>query len=176
MREKSDHTLRNLKRFYGHLLGELARIHAPPKRVRRLDRDRQLFDSEAEARKERRQYIEESLPHLAYVITMYDPSCDPTLTRPIRPRGQRSLLPHGAIAEAAMDILREEAGKAFLTIADIVEEIGLRYSLDLSTSEAYQKLHTAVNNALMKTYRKFLVCNEAEPTGWAIRQEPEEHD
>jgi hypothetical protein len=175
VREKSENTIRNLKRYYGLLLGELDRIKSPPKRVRRLKRDRQLFESQAPDRSKRTKFIEESLPHLAYVIGMYDPSWDPAQAPPIRPRGKR-FLPHGAIAEAAMDILREEAGNIFITIAEIVDRIGQQYSIDLSTVEARQKYHTAVNNALMKTYRKFLVCNEAQPTGWAIRQEPEEHD
>jgi hypothetical protein len=75
-----------------------------------------------------------------------------------------------------MDILREEVGNIFITIAEIVDRIGQRYSIDLSTVEARQKYHTAVNNALMKTYRQYLVSNDAQPTGWAIRKEPEQHD
>jgi hypothetical protein len=172
LREKSALALRDLKRFYAELTGELSRIKAPPKRLRRLQRDREKYESEGPARREREKYIEGSLPHLAHVIKMYDPSWDPSQVRPIRKVVDRSTLPHGTIAAAAMDILRESKG-AYFSMAEIVSIIGEQYGIDLSTVEARQKFHTAVNNALMKTHKDFLVSDDGRPKKWALREETE---
>lgn len=139
---------------YAKLRGELLRIEKPPKYETRLKLDRDRFLAEAPQREARRQQIHEGLPHLAYVIRMFEPGWDDTTVKPIRPRAANTGLPPEGIGGAAMDILREASEP--LTIAEIVDLIADKNGFVLDTVDLRQKYHTAVNNQIKKTYQPFV--------------------
>lgn len=139
---------------YAKLLGELKRIQAPPKYETRLKPDRDRFLAEAPQREARQRQIREGLPHLAYVIRMFEPEWDEADVKPVRPRAANSGLPPQGIGGAAMDILREASEP--LTIAEIVDLIANKNGFVLDTVELRQKYHTAVNNQIKKTYKSFI--------------------
>ncbi|MNI04066.1 hypothetical protein D3C73_569800 [compost metagenome] len=139
---------------YAKLLGELCRIENPPKYETRLKPDRERFLAEAPVREARRNQIKEGLPHLAYVIRMFEPEWDETGVKPIRPRESNSGLPPEGIGGGAMDILRET--KTPLTIAEIVSLIAEKNGYILDTVDLRQKYHTGVNNQIKTTYKSFV--------------------
>lgn len=162
-----------LKRHYRKLIGELLRLERPPKYETRLLPDRIRYQAEEAERLRRRDEIHEGLPHLAHVVRMFDPQWQEADAKPIRPRAPRTgLLASNTFAGAAMDILRDaEDG---YTIGELVKEIAGRYDIDVGTSDAYQKVHTAVNNGLKTTYRNYVVSLGGRPERFAHadRQRP----
>ena len=139
---------------YAKLLGEIRRIEKPPKYETRLKADRERFLAEAPEREARRKQIHEGLPHLAYVIRMFEPEWDEAAVKPIRPRAANSGLPPEGIGGAAMDILREATEP--LTIAEVVDIIAERNGFVLDTVDLRQKYHTAVNHQIKSTYEPFV--------------------
>jgi len=162
-----------LKRHYGKLLGELHRIEKPPKYETRLISDRERYASEEGERVRRAAQIKEDLPHLAHVVRMFDPAWSEEETKPIRPNAGRKGLPRSTtVGGAAMDIIRE-ADRGF-TIGELVLLVAERYDLDVSTSDAYQKLHTTVNNGLKATYRSYVRSLGGKPERFARADLPDE--
>ena len=155
-----------LKRYYSKLLGELVRIDRPPKRLLRLEADREAYEREAPAREARRASIIEALPHLVAVVKLFDPDWDNTTAKPIRPRHGSSGLPSQGGIGSAMEILREAAEP--MTVREIVRAMAARHDLDIGSSAAYQKLHTVVHNGLTKTHRDFVECVGGKPKRWRV--------
>ncbi len=60
-----------------------------------------------------------------------------------------------------MDILRDSDDSH--TIGELVEQIAARYDIDIGSSDAYQKAHTAVNNGLKARYRSYVVSLGGRP-------------
>lgn len=155
-----------LQRHYAKMLGELAWLDAPPKRLTRLLPDRQRFEAERPVRDARRAAIIEALPHLAYVIRMFAPDWDETSVKPIRPRAAKSGLPPQGISGAAIDILRE--AEQPLSIAEIVVRIADKHDLEVDSVGQRQKYHTAVNNALKSTFRDVIAKVDGYPERWFL--------
>ena len=159
-----------LKKLYQRYLGELARIEAPPKSMNRKWRGRDEYLEAAPARAARADQIREALPHLAYVIRIFDPTWDPLTAKPIQPSRRHDDRPRPSIgwSRAALMVLREADEP--LTIAEIVSVICDRYDIDISTVEESQRCHTAVNNPLMATYKHQLVANGGQPARWSLKR------
>lgn len=154
MDEDSKLALR-LTQVYARLLGERQRLETPPKYVTRLIPDRLAYEAAAPERKRRFQQIEEALPHLEYVIGMLDPAFSASNVISVRPKkAHDTSLPNG-ISGTALDILRELKGP--LAPAEIVQIMGARYGLDLSTVPERQRYYDAINGAFSGTYREYLV-------------------
>lgn len=160
----------SLKRLYGRWLGELEWIEAPPKTMRRPSRRRDKFLDEAPLRAARADEIRRGLPCIAYVIAIYDPDWRPEMAKAIRPSAKRAANqapgpPQGWTA-AALDVLRE--ADTPLSMAEIVEEIGERYDLDLGDVAERQRRHTAVNNGLRRAHSARLVAAFGVKERWQM--------
>lgn len=166
MRPRSPSVTLGLEKLYRKLLGERDRILCPPKRARRLDADRVAYDAGAEQRVIRLTEIEEALPHVAYVIKLYQPDWRESDVKPIRPKADWSNLPPNGWTAAAVDVLRE--AKSPLTIAEIVVMVGDRYDLDLSTVQLRQKAHTSVNNGLKRSFGHVVTRHGGRPERFTI--------
>lgn len=161
-----------LKREYAKLLGELQRLQKPPKYETRLVADRIKYEAGEAQRAGRAGQIASDLPHLAHVIHMFDPLWDEHQVKPLRPNvGRKGLLPSISYAGAAMDILRETDGA--YTIGEMVKLIAERYDVDVASSAAYQKVHTAVNNGLKGSYREYIKSVGGRPERFARIDLPE---
>jgi hypothetical protein len=157
----------SLKRLYGKLLGERARILQPPKRLLRLKADRESYAAQEGERSARLSEIETALPHVAFVIKMLDPGWDATTAKITRPNERREGIPAQGFASAAMGVLWDAARP--LTIAEIAQTIADDSDVALVDVPTRQRYHTAVNNSLM-TFRSELVCYaDRYPNRWAIR-------
>lgn len=154
-------------RHYAKLVGELGWLDNPPKRLTRLLPDQERFEAEQPARQARREAVLEALPHLEYVIRMFEPEWDRAAVKPIRPRAPKSGLPPQGISGAAIDILREADQP--LSIAEIVSRMADRHDLEIDTVAQRQKYHTAVNNTLKSTFRDAIAKVEGYPERWFVR-------
>jgi len=156
-----------MKRLYGRLAGELAWIENPPKTMARKSRDRETFLAEAPIRAARAEEITAALPHVAYVIGLYDPAWSPEETKPIRPKADWNRPAGQNITASAMDVLRE--AERPLEISEIVARIAMRGDFELTDLHVRQRLHTGVYHGLNRTYRRALVHDGGSPQRWALR-------
>lgn len=156
-----------LARHYAKLLGELIRLQQPPKYETRLIADRAEFAAAEADRASLMAQIETDLPHLAHVIRMFDPQWDETSVKPVRPRAQISKLGGITFAGAAIEILRDTQSP--LSIREIVFAISEHYGVDVSNSDSYQKVHTAVNNGLKSTYKHVIISHDGVPQRFSLR-------
>lgn len=159
-----------LTKIYAKLLGERDHLIAPATYLTRLIPERAAHDAEAPIRAQRLAEIDEALPHVAYVIGMLDASFDEKQVKPLRPRRpNRVPMPNG-IAGTALDIVRECTEP--LATAEIVQIMGERYGLDLSTVRERQRYYNSINAAFVGTYRDDLVEHPGhlpDNPGWRRR-------
>ena len=156
---------RALQAYYGRLLGELSWIEAPPKTMNRRSRRRDEFEASEPERLARAERIRDDLPHVLHVIRMLEPEWQPEAAKAVRPSKGWKQAPPGGWIGAARRVLQE--AEAFLTIADIVEEVAAIYDIDISDVADRQALHTAINNSLMRR-RDILVSDGGSPAAWAL--------
>lgn len=166
---KEERLLSALTTKYRELLGELAWIENPPKRMQRAA-ERERHEAGAAMRAARADQIKEALPHLAHVIRMYDPEWDAAAVLPIRPKAKKAGLPPQGIPAAVFDVLRDNLGRR-LTVAEIVDAIADKHDLDVSTVSARQKLHTAVNHRLVYDVTGQVLRDGGRPRRWWLRTE-----
>ncbi len=161
-----------LKRYYARLLGRRQRLLAPPKYETRLVPDRERYAVEEPERLREIEQITADLPHVEYVIRMLDPKWDEKDVKPIRPHNRGPApLPSTTIAGAAMDALRETGQP--LTMGEITRLVAERYDVDISTSDTYQRLHTAVNNGLKKIFSTHIKSVGGSPERFILAGEDE---
>lgn len=141
-----------LTKIYARMLGERKRLLTPPAYVTRLIPDRRAYEAAEPDRQRRIAEIEDGLPHLAHVIQMLDPGFDETQVKPVRPRKANNVPMPNGISGTALDIVRERQGQP-LAAAQIVQIMGARYDLDLSTVAERQRYYNAINGAFAGTYR-----------------------
>ena len=159
-----------LTQVYAKLLGERERLISPPKYLRRLIPDRAALDETASARAARLAEIEEALPHLVYVVKLLNPTFIETSVKPIRPKSSNKVPMKNGIAGTAMDIVRE--ADTPLAPAEIVQIMGERFGLDLSTVREKQRYYDAINQAFAGTYREDLIEHPGQLSdnpGWRRR-------
>ena len=157
-----------LGRVYGKMLGELARIDNPPKRLTRLIADRERYEAGAGERALRRQAILDVLPSLIQVAKFLDPSWSEEDVKPIYPNQGRRPSPPGGWAGAAFEVLR--AAKEPMSIADIGDKIAHRYDYDMSDSELRQLTRNAIASSL-KVHVADLVRHPGDPVRWSLPPE-----
>ena len=145
---KSDEWIEaGLKRRYAKLLGELERLEKPPKYETRLSYDRMRYAAEENERCGRIRRIREELPHLEYMVRVFDDGWDIDSVKPIRPKEPKAYdLTHTARWGVALDLLRES--RQDYSIGEMTREVAARHGIDVSTSDLYEKLRTAINNGL----------------------------
>lgn len=149
-----------LTKIYAKLLGEQERLASPPKYLRRLIPERAAYDAAEPERAKRLAQIEDAVPHLVQVISFLDPAFDKADVTPIRPKTpQRVPMPNG-ISGTAMDIVRESG--RILAPAEIVQIMGERFGLDLSTVGERQRYYDAINQAFVGTFRDDLIEHPSE--------------
>lgn len=166
MRPRSPSVPLGLDKLYRSLLGERDRITNPPKRLRRLEADRLADDAGADQRAKRLVEIDEALPHIAFVLKLYQADWSEEHAKPIRPKADWSNLPPNGWTAAAVDVLRETSEP--LTIADIIEVIGNRYDVDLTTVVLRQKAHATVNTALKRSFGHVLRRHGGRPERFTL--------
>lgn len=144
-----------LSRIYARLLGERERLIAPPKYLTRLIPEMEAYEAAQPERQARIAEIEDALPHLAYVVQVLDPTCDLSGVKPVRPKmPNRVDMPNG-ISGTAMDIVREIDEP--LAVCEIVDIMGERFGLDLSSVRERQRYYDAINQAFAGTFRDDLI-------------------
>lgn len=168
MRPRSPSVPLGLDKLYRSLLGERDRITNPPKRLRRLEADRLADDAGAEQRAKRLLEINEALPHIAFVLKLYQPDWSEGQAKPIRPKADWSNLPPNGWTAAAVDVLRETNDP--LTIAEVIEVIGTRFDVDLSTVPLRQKAHATVNAALKRSFGHVLKSHGGRPERFTLER------
>ena len=158
-----------LKGIYGRWAGELRQIENPPKTKNLKWRGRDAFASGAAERAKRAEEIKDALPHIAFVISLFDPEWRPEQAKIVRPSGkaEHDTNPSVGWTDAAMRVLR--SADEFLSVAEIVEEIGQRWDCDLSTVAARQRAHTGVTKGLRSRVAKGTVLKtDGEPHRYAL--------
>jgi len=156
-----------LKKLYGRLAGELAWIEKPPKTMARKSRGREKFLAEASLRAARAEEIREALPHVHYVIGLYDPEWSPGEFEPIRPKAEWGRPVGPSFTGTALDVLRE--AERPLEISEIAARVAERLGIDLPDSNARQMRHTSVFQGLKRTYSDLLVHDGGSPQRWALK-------
>lgn len=159
-----------LTKLYRRYLGELLWLEAPPKSMNRKWRGGREFLEDAPTRAARADHIREALPHIAFVIGIYEPTWHAASAEPIQPSVSHSARPRPPTGwtGAALAVLKDS--DEALTIAEIVAVICERYDIDISTVAERQRCHTAVNNPLMRRHRHLLVCHDTTPARWSLRR------
>lgn len=159
-----------LSRVYARLLGERERLMTPPKYLTRLIPEREAYEAAQPERQARLVEIEDALPHVAYVVRLLDPAHDVAGMKPVRPKvPNRVDVPNG-ISGTAMDIVREI--DAPLAVSEIVDIMGERFGLDLSSVRERQRYYDAINQAFAGTFREDLIEHPGhlpENPGWRRR-------
>ena len=156
----------HLKRLYGRLGGELRWIENPPKLRQKKWRGGEAFAAEAAERETRAEEIREALPHIVFVIQMFDPEWDPDQEKLIRPlRRGPNRPPHGW-ADAAYDVLRENGD--WLTVREMLDRVVERHDLSVDDGPAYVQAYGAINAALQRAKRG-LVNDGGQPPRWALK-------
>lgn len=161
---------RRLTQIYAKLLGERERLLSPPKYLRRLIPERAAFDEAAPEREKRIAEIGETLVHLAHVVRMLDPTFDEAAVKPVRPKVQRDVPMPNGISGSALDIIRDADEP--LAPSEIVEIMGERFGLDLSTPAKRQRYYDAINQAFSGYYKDDLIEHPSElpdNPGWRRR-------
>lgn len=151
---------RRLTQIYAKLLGERERLRSPPKYLRRLIPERTAYDAAAPERQRRLAEIDDALPHLIYVVRLLDPAFNEGDVKPVRPKSPHRVPMSSGIAGTAMDIVREADEP--LAPAEIVQIMGERFDLDLSTVGERQRHYDAINQAFVGTYRDDLIEHPGE--------------
>ena len=160
---------KQLKGVYGRWAGELHVIENPPKSLKRAWRGRDAYEARAPERARRADEIREALPHLAYVIKMFDPDWRTEDAELVRPKAEVDPGPGPSVGwvSAAISVLRE--ADRYLSIAEIVEEIADRWDYDDSSVTARQRGHTAVTKGLQSRVREGIVVrDDGEPARYAL--------
>ena len=156
----------HLRQLYARLGGELRWIENPPKLRQKKWRGGEAFAAEAGGRETRAEEIREALPHIVYVIQMFDPEWDPAREKLIRPlRRGPNRPPHGW-ADAAYDVLRETGD--WLTVREMLDRVVERHDLSVDDGPAYVQAYGAINAALQRAQRG-LVNDGAQPPRWALK-------
>lgn|GEM_PF-647765 len=156
----------HLKRLYGRLGGELRWIENPPKLRQKKWRGGEAFAAEAAECETRAEEIREALPHIVYVIQMFDPEWAPEQEKLIRPlRRGPNRPPHGW-ADAAFDVLREDGD--WLTVREMLDRVVERHDLSVDDGPAYVQAYGAINAALKRAQRG-LVKDGGQPPRWALK-------
>ena len=159
-----------LSRIYARLVGERERLTAPPKYVTRLIPEREAYEAAQPERQARLAEIDEALPHLAYVIQLLDPTHDISGVKPVRPKSPNRVDMSNGISGTAMDIVREIDEP--LAVSEIVDIMGERFGLDLSSVRERQRYYDAINQAFAGTFRDDLIEHPGhlpENPGWRRR-------
>ena len=125
-----------------------------------------MDDAGAEQRANRLREIDEALPHVAFVLKLYQPDWREEEAKPIRPKADWSNRPPNGWTAAALDVLRDAS--APLTIAEIVAIAGDRYDVDLSTVALRQMAHTTVNNGLKGSFGHLLRRHAGRPQRFTL--------
>lgn len=146
---------KRLTEVYAKLLGERQRLIQPPKYVTRLRADRQAYAAAADERLQRIAKIDSDIPHLKCVIIMLDPQCDVDQIKPKRPRALNNVSMPKGIVGTALEILKQATFP--LAVSEIVQIMGERYDLDLSTVTERQRYYDAINHAFSKTSSEDLI-------------------
>ena len=156
----------HLKRLYGRMGGELHWIENPPKLRQKNWRGGEAFAAEAGERQARAEDIRTAIPHIVYVIQMFEPDWNPEQEKLIRPlRRGPNRPPHGW-ADAAFDVLREDG--EWLTVREMLDRIVERHDLSVDDGPAYVLAYGAINAALQRAQRG-LVNDGAQPPRWALK-------
>lgn len=152
--------------MYGKLLGELRSIEVPTKRTNwRIVTERAYAEGKPE-RDRRKAAILEALGHIAYVARLLDPKWDAEQVKPIRPHSTHAPKPPSGWRGAAFEVLRRADEP--LTIREIVDQIGDRYHIDLSTVAERQRIHTAVTNGLKRASGELTVTPD-QPNRYSLK-------
>ena len=138
----------NLRNRYARLAGELSSLRVPAKYRSRLRRDRDLLEQSAGDRAERIAQLERDMLTLEAALRMLQPDWSPEDVAPIRPLRRRSPLPHGGIAQAALDLLRISEHR--LTSREIGEALAERLHLDRSSVAARERLRDNIGSVLAR--------------------------
>ena len=110
--------------------------------------------------------IRQALPHVIYVIQMFEPDWDPEQEKLIRPlRRGPNRPPHGW-ADAAFDVLRD--ADDWLTVREMLDRIVERHDLSIDDGPAHVQAYGAINAALQRATRG-LVNDGGQPPRWALR-------
>lgn len=158
--------LGHLKTVYARLGGELRWIENPPKLRTKKWRGGEAFAAEAGDREARAEQLREAIPHIVYVIRMFEPEWNPEQQKLIRPlRRGPNRPPHGW-ADAAFDVLRE--ADDWLTVRDMLDQIVERHDLKVDDGPAHVQAYGAINAALQRATRG-LVNDGGQPPRWALR-------
>lgn len=156
----------HLRQLYARLGGELRWIENPPQLRLKKWRGGEAFAAEAEEREARAKEIREALPHIVYVIQMFDPGWRPEQEKLIRPLRRGPNRPPPGWADAAFEILRE--ADDWLTVRDMLDRIVERYDLSVDDGPAHVQAYGAINAALQRATRG-LVNDGGQPPRWALR-------
>lgn len=156
----------HLKRLYGRLGGELHWIENPPKLRQKKWRGGEAFAAEAGERETRAKEIREALPHIVYVIQMFDPEWDPDQEKLIRPLRRGPNRPPQGWADAAYDVLRETG--EWLTVREILDHVAERHDLSIDDGPAHVQAYGAINAALQRA-QQGLVNDGGLPPRWALK-------
>ena len=156
----------HLRQLYARLGGELRWIENPPQLRLKKWRGGEAFAAEAEEREARANEIREALPHIVYVIQMFDPEWRPEQEKLIRPlRRGPNRPPHGW-ADSAFDVLRQ--ADEWLTVREILDRIVERYELEVHDGPAHVQAYGAINAALVRA-TSGLVNDGSQPPRWALK-------
>ena len=156
-----------LKIIYGRLVGEVKGIENPPRSMDRAWRGREAFQAATSEREARAERIKAALPHMEQVIRLFDPDWRPEMAKVVKPSRPKLPGPEGGWVTAAMEVLHD--ADAYLSGAEIVEEIARRHDLDISTVAQRQRAHTAVTGPLNRQHSHLLDRNGREPTLFALK-------
>ena len=126
-----------LKIIYGRLVGEMEGIENPPRSMDRAWRGREAFQAATSEREARAERIKAALPHMEQVIRLFDPDWRPEMAKVVKPSRPKLPGPEGGWVTAAMEVLHD--ADAYLSGAEIVEEIARRHDLDISTVAQRQR-------------------------------------
>lgn len=156
----------HLKSLYARLGGELRWIENPPKLRQKNWRGGQAFAAEAAEREARAEEIRTALPHVVYVIQMFEPEWDPGQEKLIRPLRRGPNRPPPGWADAAYEVLRE--ADDWLTVREMLDLVVERYDLKVDDGPAYVQAYGAINAALQRA-KQGLVNDGGEPPRWSLR-------
>lgn len=156
----------HLKRLYARLGGELRWIENPPKLRQKKWRGGDDFAAGADERQIRAREIRDALPHVIYVIQMFEPDWRPEHEKLIRPlRRGPNRPPHGW-ADSAFDVLRE--ADEWMTVREILDVVVDRHDLSIQDGPAHIQAYGAINAALQRAADR-LVNDGGQPPRWALK-------
>jgi hypothetical protein len=107
-----------------------------------------------------------ALPHIVYVIQMFEPDWNPEQEKLIRPHRRGPNRPPHGWADAAFDVLREDGD--WLTVREMLDRIVERHDLSVDDGPAHVQAYGAINAALQRAQRG-LVNDGGQPPRWALK-------